>query len=359
MSSHDVRLVACGSPTHIADLTVLRERGLSIPHDYSSWPLHCTNGSWLWCRVIDLDGRLVSGFAVHLTGSRAIPGTRIGRIDRLGRNLHEELADEMGPILSQTASKIPRLLRLDVRIFDEELTRRRKLCHSLPGAGWAFDEQHRLYSHTLLLKLASSESEVLKTFSTRARSAIKKALGCPDLRFEPIVDCAYSERIRHLCRVAFRRTGAVPPHIDAEGILSDAVGGRSSLLIGAFARHAKPPEDLIALAWGRLHGDHASLEVNASDRSALFERLSPGFGLMLHLIEWAIEHNAAWIDLGGLGSTQPRPDDPMRGIAEFKMRFSSDFRDVAEEWHLDPRPWLTSAAAMARSMARALGSGPR
>jgi len=105
------------------------------------------------------------------------------------------------------------------------------------------------------------------------------------------------------------------------------------------------------VAWARLHGDYAVLELNASERSPLFSnRLSPGFGLMARLIDWAIQHGAQWIDLGGLPSKQPSADDPMHGIVEFKMRFSSDVREVAEEWNFEPSPLLAAAGSTVRSI---------
>lgn len=351
MSSYVVAIVPCGSPLHLADVRILRERHLAIPHDYSTWPLHCTIGSSLWCRVVDDTGRLMTGFAIHLTASRALPGTRIGRVDRLGRNLHEEIADAMGVVLTEAARQIPRLLRLDARIFDEDPVRRQKLSDSLRRAGWSPTKRRRQYTHTLMLKLASSESEVLKRFSLRVRATIRKALGSPLLRFGPIVGSQYADRIRYLLRLTFERTGSVPPPFDVKGILRDSSSGDSSLLIGAFARDGKAPEDLVALAWARLHGDHAVLEINASERSRLFRNhLSPGFGLISQLIAWAIQHGAQWLDLGGLSSTQRSADDPMRGIVEFKMRFSSDFREVAEEWRFEPSPLLATAASTVRSI---------
>jgi hypothetical protein len=106
----------------------------------------------------------------------------------------------------------------------------------------------------------------------------------------------------------------------------------------------------VALAWGRLHGDYAELAVNASERTLVFTNsLSPGFGLMWRLFAWAIERGAHWMDLGGLAGTNPAPEDPLRGIVEFKMRFSRDFREVAEEWQLEPHPMLSGAASAARS----------
>jgi hypothetical protein len=163
----------------------------------------------------------------------------------------------------------------------------------------------------------------------------------------------YADRIEYLYSLTFKRTGGVPPPIDIKGILRDSLGGKSSLLIGAFARDQRAPEDLVALAWGRLQGDYADLAVNASERTPLFTNsLSPGFGLMWCLFAWAIEHNARWMDLGGLTDTNPAPEDPLRGIVEFKMRFSRDFREVAEEWQLEPHPMLSGVASTARRMVK-------
>jgi hypothetical protein len=256
-----------------------------------------------------------------------------------------------GGLLRSVARKIPRLLRLDVRVFDENPLRRRQLCDSLSTAGWSSTAVRRAYSHTLVLQLAHAESEVLKGFTTRVRSTIKKALGSPALRFGPICGNAYADRIRNLHALPFARTGGIPPSIDVKGILDDSRNGDTSILIGAFGRDGIAPADLVALIWGRLHGDHVMLEINASERSELFNHYSPGFGLVSQLIGWSIQRGAQWIDRGGLPCMETSADDPMRGVVEFKRRFSSDFREVAEEWRFEPNPLLASAASAIRSIA--------
>jgi hypothetical protein len=353
MGPYAVTIVEGNSPLHLADLRTLQARRWAIPHSYSSWPLHCTVGSWLWCRVLGADRTLVTGFAIHLTSSRALPGTRIGQVDYLGRTLHEEIASTTGEVLREAARQIPRLLRLDARIFDENPTRRRVMSNSFGAAGWSPTAKRRQYSHTLLLDLAATEPEALRCVSKGVRSTVRKALGSPLLRYLPVESAQYENRIESLYNLTFKRTGGVPPPIDIKGILRDSLGSKSSLLIGAFARGQRAPEDLVALAWGRLHGDHADLAVNASERTPLFTNsLSPGFGLMWCLFAWAIEQGAHWMDLGGLAGTNPAPEDPLRGIVEFKMRFSRDFREVAEEWQLEPHPVLSGAASAARRMVK-------
>ncbi len=349
-STHPVTIVRCGTAQHAADLAALRLRHRAIPHDYSSWPRHCSVGSWRWCRIANTKGELITGFSVHLTNSHALPHTRIGRVEHLGRSLHEEVSDAMGGILLEVANRIPRLLRLDVRIFDEDPVRRSRLESSLTAAGWTQLERQREYTHTVVLAMGSSEAEVRKSFSTRLRSGMRKALETPLLRYAPI-GVEYANRMRELHQATFERTGGSPPRLDARAILRDSSDGQSSKLVGAFATDRGPPEDLVAFAWTRLHGDYAVLEVTASERSALFRKhISPGFGLMAHLVAWAIEHGALWMDLGGLPAMDPEPSDPMRGVVEFKTRFSMDFREVATEWRLEPHPLLARAAAAVRSI---------
>jgi hypothetical protein len=356
MNTFDVEISPCGSAIHLADVRLLQERQLAIPHDHAAWPLHSTVGRWVWSRVLDDAGRLITGLAVHLTSSRAIPGTRLGIIERVGRDLHEPIADVMGAVLSEVARKIPRLLRLSVRIFDEQPQRRQRLRDSFAAAGWTSLHARRQYSHTLVLPLATTQADVLKSFSTRVRSSIRKALGSSALHFAPIHDQAYAARMSYLFSLPFARTGSIPPSVDIRGMLQDAASG-ASVLLGAYAKDAQAPEDLVAMMWGRLHGDHTTLEINASERSALFEKLSPGFGLMSELIGWSIKHNARWIDMGGLSSLNPAPDDPMRGVIEYKKRFASDFREVAQEWQLEPNPLLAAAASAVRTLAKSVSAG--
>jgi len=353
MSAFVVAVVKVGGASHLADVKSLRSRYGAIPHHYSSWPKHSTVGRWVWCRVLAANGTLVTGFAVHLTSSRALPGTHIGRVEGLGRQLHEPIATCLGALLREAARRIPRLLRLDARVFDEDPERRRTMTTSLAAVGFAPTERMRDYSHTVWVDLGRSDEELLQRFSTRVRTTIRKAISSPLLRYGAIAGDQYLSRIAHLYTLPFERTGGVPPPLDGVGILRDSFGGRNSLLVGSFVRDRNSPEDLVGFAWARLHGDIAVLEANASERRLpSVNSLSPGFGLMWRLFTWARERGAKRVDLGGLPSTQPAANDPLRGVIEFKLRFSRDFREVAEEWRLDPHPLLTGAASATRSVAR-------
>src|SRR3954471_19240633 len=95
--SFALELLGCGEPQHLADLVTLRERGFAVPHHYSSWALHAPGS--LWCRAIDASGALITGFAMELFPSRVFPGTRIGRVDRVGRALHAAALPQLGAIV--------------------------------------------------------------------------------------------------------------------------------------------------------------------------------------------------------------------------------------------------------------------
>jgi hypothetical protein len=206
-----------------------------------------------------------------------------------------------------------------------------------------------------VLQLASTHGEVLKRLSQRVRRKIQDALGSPELRFAPIEGEAYAARMHHLYTLTFARAGRPPPPIDVTGILRASIGGDGSLLVGAFACEGQKPDDLVAFLWARMHGDHTVVEIKASDRSPLVKALSPGFGLISQFIGWSILHNAQWSDLGGVPSTYPEIQSHMRGVVEFKTRFSSDARKVAEEWQFAPSPTLAAAAVVARSVAKFVG----
>ncbi len=207
MSAYDVEVIKFGSALHLADLEVLRERGLAIPHGWATRPPESTSGSSVWCRVVDPSAAFNTGFAVELSASWAIPGYRIGRVDRIGRELHAGIADSIGVVLRNAARKIPRLLRLEGRVFDEHPARRRRLSESFEMAGWSRRAHPRDYTQTLVLNLDRSKAALFKSFSRRLRNTIDHSLGSPALRFGPITGVHYTARIRKLHALPFARTG--------------------------------------------------------------------------------------------------------------------------------------------------------
>lgn len=344
-----IQLTPCGSTEHLADLASFHTQGLPIPHQYSSWALHSRTTSWQWCRALDASDQLVAGLALELMPSRALPIARIGRIDRVGRTLHAGAIPVLGEVLASIAKHVPRLLRLDVRVFDEDPMRRQQFCESLLHAGGQRSNPQRDYSRTLSLALDRDDIAILATLSRRTRQDIHKFLKCPGTRIAAICDSSYLGRIRQLHKSSFTRTDTTPPALDIEGILQDSCHNGNSLLIGAFMGGRRAPDDLIAFAWGRLHGDHATYEAGGLEKLDAIRHLSPGYALIWHLVTWARSRNATWFDLGGIISPDAPANDPLHGIAAFKRRFSTSEQIVAEEFSFRPSTALARLASAARA----------
>ncbi|MGF1545856.1 MAG: GNAT family N-acetyltransferase [Thiotrichales bacterium] len=350
MSDFDLQLLPCGGVEHRADLAAFRARGWAVPHPWASGCLSDTASERLWVRVVAPDGVWKTAFAVELYPSRALPGTRIGRIERLGRAPQADMATWLGAALSATARKIPRLQRLEVQLFDEDCVRRQMLANALFAAGARRLKPPRGYSLTRVTDLSCADTTLLATFSARTRRSLRKTLDEGGLRVAPIDSSAYLARIAVLHRASFARTRAAPPPLMPTAMLADARGGETSCLLGAFDAEVAPPEDMVAFAWARLHGDYASYDTAGSVPVASGRGRAPGAALMWQLMRWARSRGAVWFDLGGTIPADAPADHPLHGIAAFKRGFAADEREVAIELMFTP------ATALARSVAALRGS---
>ena len=350
MHGYKIELVPCGGPLHLEDLRRFRSRHLPVPHDYSSWPLHESTGTWRWCRAAGPDGQLVAGYAVHLFPGRAIPGTRIATVDHIGRDLHAPVRKTIGCLLAKTALSIPRLERLDARVFDESPVNLAGLSASIMGAGGIRLDRSRSYTRTLILDLSGTEADVMSRLAYSARRNIRRVASTACLRIEPIMDEVYGDRLTALLSQAFRRTEGTSPPIRFSDVMRDAASSSQSVLLGAFLSGRTPPDDLVGFMWSRLHGDHAVYEAGASERAPELGTIAVAYGIMLEVIRWARSSGATWLDLGGVTPvTESR--DPLQGISTFKRHFSTDERTVAAEFRFEPRPALSRLAHASRWLA--------
>ena len=346
-----LRIEACaaGSPRHLADLAALRQRGLPLPHDHGDWPLHNTTAQWRWLRVVDDAGTLVSGLAVELRRSRAAPGMRIGRIRRVGRALHEPLLPGLGGLLREAARRLPRLLRLDVEIFDEQPARRRAFVEALQPHGWRTAADELGYRETLRLPLAGRDDDALLAgFNGRTRRNLRRTQNYPGLRFGPVTT-THATRLGELHQASFARSGGTAPALDIDGMLADAATTGGSLLLGCFDRDRAAPDDLIAFAWITPHGDHASY-AHAGSIPPAARHLAPGAVIMWMAIRWARDRGFDWFDLGG--ATAADDDGPLAGITAFKRGFASDHIAVAQTLSMTPSPRLAALIGHGRRLLR-------
>ena len=338
-------IVSGGGSRHVADVAELASRGLALPHDHASWPRYNTTARWVWARVEDDDGRPISGFAIELRRSRRLPGMRIGRIRRFGRDLHAPLIPVAGELLTAAARKIPRLLRLDVELFDEDEQRRNALARSLAAHGWQ-PAPSLDYEETLKLPLAGRDDETLLAgCNARTRRNIRRTLRRPELRFEPVSSTRWRARLRQLHRASFERTGGHAPELDVDGMLAEAASGRDSTLIGCFDASRPAAERLIAFAWITAQGDHAVYAHAGAIRGG--GSGAPGAVIMWEAIRWARDRGFDWFDLGGVTSDE---QSPLAGISTFKRGYAQTRLRVAQSLRHTPSPLFAGIAAGARRM---------
>ncbi|HFD87776.1 MAG TPA: GNAT family N-acetyltransferase [Gammaproteobacteria bacterium] len=352
MTSFTLQLTPCGGTEHLADLASFRQQSLPIPHSYASWSLHHHLAEWVWVRACRPDGSLLCAFAVALHSSHAIPGMRIGRIEHFGGDLHQAAAPLAGQILAATARHLPRLLRLEVQLFDTDPEHRNQVSRLLCAAGGNPMPEPRSYSHTLRLDLTASTEEVLfKQLSSRMRRNLRKTAREADIHIEPISDNSLTARISRLHNDSFKRHSGSAPALDIPAMIRDSQAGSGSQLLGAFDHRRPAPDHLIAFAWATFHGDHATYEHAASEPVRNASAIAPGAALMWRLILWAREQGASWFDLGGTLPPNSPDDHPLQGIITFKQGFSNDRVKLSSEYVFEPHPFLVGAINQGRRMA--------
>jgi hypothetical protein len=341
---HDlqVRFFPVGSSTHLRDIDTLSSRGAALPDCY----LFPDAGNSWWCSV-SRGPLLLSGFVVERSFSRLIPMASVLRISRFGRELHEPIAAVLKPILGALAHRFPVVLHIDVALFDEDRERRRLMEAALVEAGMRSGAS-RSYTRTLRVDLAGSEDELFARLSSSTRRNIRAAERAA-LFTAPIDDERLFPAMRRLYVATFQRTGADAPPINFGRILNSVRFGQSALF-GVFAgQHAGASEPLVAFAWVRSNGDHASYDVAASVRRPDLGRTPLSYPLLWRCLTWARERQLSWMELGGIPGTNVPTESPLHAIAAFKRGFSRHELDVACEFRIEPNKRL---AAFVKTMRR-------
>jgi hypothetical protein len=343
MRDMQVRFSSVGSSAHRRDIDTLRDRGVALPDCYL-FPE--AQHSW-WCGV-SRGPMLLSGFVVERTFSRLIPLASVLRVSRFGRELHVPIETMLTPILAALAARFPLVLRIDIALFDEDGARRQRFEASLTSAGMQIGPS-RSYTRTLRVDLTGSVDELFARLSSSTRRNIRAAERA-DLTTAPIEEERLFPAMRRLYLATFQRTGADAPPIDFRRILESVRDGQSALF-GVFAGHQTgDPEALVAFAWVRSNGDHASYDVAASVRRPDLGRTPLSYPLLWRCLTWARAHEHSWMDLGGIpGATVPS-DSPLHAIAAFKRGFSDQELEVASEFRIEPNRTLAAVARRVRQI---------
>jgi hypothetical protein len=335
---------AAGSANHRQDLVALSASGRSIPHQYYD----VSDPDALWCRIAS-DGRVRSGFLVRVQRSRAVPGTRLLRVERFGRSLHQPILPEIGSILRGLIQHVGRVLRLNVELFDEDQAGRAATLAALMGAGMR-PTPSRSYRETLRLRLGAGPADVFGTLSSSTRRNVRTAERS-GLVVAAIDRVEYVPRLRAMYVETFRRTGAEPPPLDFDAMMSSSIDDARARVFGVFAADRIEPEGLAAFAWVRSHGDYASYDVAASTRLPELGRTPVGYPLLWRTVEWAMSSGHRWFDLGGVLPESAPSSHPLAGISAFKRGFSEDRVVVGDELMLEPSTMLRGVGALSQHLA--------
>ena len=344
-------MVRFGSTEHRQDVAELTAAGIPLPYGYAAADSLSLSAGARWVRVLGESQAILSGFVVQTSMSRALPGTLIGRIDRLGRRLHEPLLTNLGTILLEAAMAIPRLQRLNARVFDEDGERRMRMLASIERAGGALPEHCARYTRTIVTALGGTAGLELPSITKTARYNLNRFSRTPQFKVRPISDIRYAGRMRDLLACTFERTGSTAPHIDMRRRIEDAVHCTRSRLVGVYFRDRAPPMDLVAFMRAEFHGDHACYEEGASERSDDFRSQPLGYPLMADLLDWTRRAGGTWFDFGGIPH-EPMSNPSLAGITQFKRQFARTELDIAHEAVLKPRPTLDRVARTVRSVIR-------
>lgn len=307
----------------------------------------------------DASGRAIGMMGVGVTGTRALPGHRVARVDSVGDAYASPTGKALLERLTQFGRMNSRVLRVVVELECRTDEARTTLAGWLRDLGYSRIPSERVSERTLLIDLAPDEEQIFAAFgrTTRQniRSVAKHGLELASLDFPNL-----SARMNALLQLSMARTGADADEMDWPSImkLSAALPHRSRV-VGVFRGAGREEEDLVGYAWGLHHGDRVEYHTGASARITGV-RLPVLYPALWDLISWGKRTGGTWFDLGGVTAGTVGSSDALGGISDFKRGFSKHEIALGEEWAFSPSPmkarissWASSLADAARNARRA------
>jgi hypothetical protein len=275
------------------------------------------------------NGDPVAAASASIGLSRALPGHRVYRVERLGGSASREADEAVLGAVASAAQRDHRCLRLVVEIFERDRAIRVRLGDALIKLGFLRAQHTRMYRRTLGIDLGRRSRELFASVHKTARRAIRGAAK-RGLEVRPITEASLAPRLVELTHRSGRIDG---PRPWAQIVRLSASSPEHSRIVGLFDTHRAQHDALLAFAWGCLHGSYVSYEDGASVRSSEPGDSLLGCAPLWDLIVWANEQtDAAWFDLGGIATDA---DGAVVG-SELKRYFSRAVIDVGEDWSLEP-----------------------
>lgn len=324
-----------------------------LPHEFQ-WFQATADGNLWWLDVRDLQHRPVAGFSVSVMPTRALPGHRLLRVERL------RFAPDPGPAeaavlyLVDLARRDRRTLSLTVETFFADKAEGSEAQAVLERAGFRPARKIRMYTHTPRIDLTRELEEVLSGIHATARRNIRAVSKHP-VEVRLVEDIALASRLSEVLSETFDRTAG---EVEQERWPALIEYGRAHpervRLVSLVRTDREGPEALVAFALGLNHGDHVEYATGGSTRPRDL-KMPLGYALVWDLMVWARSLGASWFDFGGIAANAS-DDGSRKGIHDFKRAFGSNVVEVSQSWALEVRPareaWVRLVSRLTEQLRR-------
>ncbi len=325
----------------------LSAAGIPLPLlQRSAWATALDQPQFLLCARAP-GGRAVAAVPVTVTRTRALPGHRVWRAERVGAAA--ELQGLVAAIahFKALAAAEPRVLCTELALFSLDGEVLRELSRAASQLGFLPEASPRGYAETSVVDLTGSEAEVLGRFHGTARRHIR-AFERRGLTVAPITHPDRAAEMQTLVEETRRRTGGAAPRRPFADTI--ALANARPDLVRVVGVHTPEDGRLLAFACGHRQGDHVSYADAASTR-AVRSGTPLGYGPAWALMHWARSLGATALDFGGItAGSHGDAADAVGGISDFKRHFRGAVVTVGSEWRFEPRPLRAAFAAGVRKL---------
>lgn len=307
------------------------------------------------------DGSCRAGIAFETHRTRALPGHNVVSIHRLGigiGGLDESSIDAALATLTSRLRRSGTTLRATVATFGLEQRSLRQTGAALRRAGFEQVPAVRTYERTLVVDLAPDEDAIFAGFHKNARQGVRNIARYP-VQLSTAVSPSVSEQLQVLSDQTRGRTGGEKRDLDWRALIRMSAEAPHLSRIAILKRTDVPEsENIIAFAWGCMHGGVAEYSESGSKRMDEW-KVSTSYALLWDLMRWSKANGARWFDMGGITAGTTNSNDPLGGISDFKRRFSQHELEVGQQWEMVPHPARAAAARIVSSSADVIRRGTR
>ena len=292
------------------------------------------------------DGR--SAFPVQSGTSRAVPFHQILRLERFGESIPVAHALAIVDGLAAVSRRFD-VLRAEVAVCTADETHRERIVARCRDLGF---EPHRArhYTHTVMIDLNRSPSEILQSCHYSARRHIGKTNRRPDVEVRPVTDERHAEALSLLYRESFERSGGRSVSLPWERLIASARARPEMVRIAALVPVGAGTDSPLSFALAvRQRNWVEYFAAGATRRTGFSGPL--GYGPAWDLICWAQGIGAEIFDFGGI-DVEALDDNshPLQGISRFKWHFGGTVGRVGQELRFEPhraRAWFATLLSRA------------